>query len=229
MQIMAWRRQIRVPRAGGTNCSGSTPATNYQGNYIAIGMVPVRALGLSNDYAADGYGRYITYAVDTHATGNYQNIPTWTVPSYSMSQGDIAIDDNGVISYTVVALVSHGADGHGAWLPLNAASGTGVRLNTGSTDTDQHIVNAHGILGGTFPANYSGIGAWVTDAAGHFVTFVKKPPTSSFDDLVVYKNPLRNINQLPFSIQNMLIVSPPANGVYFPEESGKYSAKSSLQ
>ena len=54
-----------------TNCTGGAPAANYTDstNNIAIGMVPVRALQLPNDAALDGYGRDITYAVDTNATG----------------------------------------------------------------------------------------------------------------------------------------------------------------
>jgi hypothetical protein len=47
------------------NCGhGGAINANYvdDTNNIAIGMVPVRALGLSNDYALDGYGHDITYA-----------------------------------------------------------------------------------------------------------------------------------------------------------------------
>ena len=94
--------------------------------------------------------------------------------------GQIVIDDNGTVSRSVVALVSHGADGHGAWLPLNAASGTGTRLNTGSTDTDQNMVNAHAASATpTFPSNHSTITSLQTDLAGNSVTFVNKLPTST--------------------------------------------------
>jgi sugar lactone lactonase YvrE len=195
------------------NCSGGTPAANYVDttNHVAIGMVPVRALQLPASAALDAFGRDITYAVDTHATS------CWGTTSLT---GQIAVSDNGSNNYTIAALVSHGADGHGAWLPMTGSSGTALRLNTGSGDNDQHFVNAHGTGSSsspTFPSNYSTITSLVTDAAGITTTFVKKPPTSTFDDLVVYNNPQFNMNKLPVSYSaNMSTptVSPPANGVY---------------
>src|SRR5579871_256412 len=115
---------------GGTtsNCTGGTPAAAYADatNHIAIGMVPVRSLGLASGFALDGYGRDITYAVDTSATGCW---PSATLP------GAITINDNGTTNHAVAMLVSHGADGYGAWLPLAGSSGTAKRLNSGSTNT----------------------------------------------------------------------------------------------
>jgi hypothetical protein len=198
--------------AGTAVCGAGVPFANYVDptNMVAIGMVPVRALGLSNDCALDGYGRYITYAVDTRTTMNVAGYPTWSLTP----PGNILIDDNGVVFNTVVALVSYGADGYGAWIPLNASSGTGVQFNTGSQDLDQWI-NAQSVsTGGNFGGISNVINSRAADEAGNTVTFVKKPPTSTFDDLVVYKNSLWNINQLPLSIQNMVTVSPPPNGVY---------------
>ena len=67
---------VAAANPGSTNnCSGGTPAANYTDstNQIAIGMIPVRALGLSNDYALDEFRRTITYAVDTNATGCWPN------------------------------------------------------------------------------------------------------------------------------------------------------------
>jgi type II secretory pathway pseudopilin PulG len=151
------------------NCSGGTPAANYTDatNHVAIGMVPVRTLALSNEYAVDAYGRAITYAVDTNAT-----VCGW--PSSSLS-GTISVRDNGTTYNTIAALVSHGADGHGAWTPFPGSSGTAVRLNSGSIDADQ-LTNAH------------------VDASFNPITplthFVRKQPTATFDDLLVYQSPL---------------------------------------
>ena len=46
----------------GTNCAGGSPAADFvdSTNHVAIGMVPVRTLGLSNDFALDSFGRDIT-------------------------------------------------------------------------------------------------------------------------------------------------------------------------
>jgi hypothetical protein len=96
--------------------------------------------------------------------------------------GAITVTDNGVTHNAVVALVSHGADGHGAWLPKIGTSGSGVRLNTGSIDTDQ-LTNAH--------VNSSFI------ASAILTNFVKKQPTSTFDDVVIYNTSQWNINHAP--------------------------------
>jgi sugar lactone lactonase YvrE/type II secretory pathway pseudopilin PulG len=192
----------------GTNCSGGSPAANYvdAANNVAIGAVPVRALGLSNDYAVDAYGRDITYAVDTNAT----------VCFLGTLSGKIAVTDNGTVNTSVIALLSHGADGHGAWIPLTGSSGAAVRLNAGSTDTDQHLVNAHGLSGGGFPANYAGITSLVTTAESTTSTFVNKLPTATFDDLIVYKNNLWNINSSPAAASSIFpSVSGPSSGSYF--------------
>jgi len=176
-----------------TNCSGGAPAANYvdAANNIAIGMVPVRTLGLSNDYALDGYGRDITYAVDTNATVCFAG----ALP------GKITVTDNGTASSTVTALVSHGADGHGAWIPLTGSSGSAVRLNAGSTDADQ-FTNAH--VNGSFSPTTI------------LTNFIKKLPTATFDDLLVYKSSLWNINAAPQSTAALLPnVTSPANGSYY--------------
>jgi DNA-binding beta-propeller fold protein YncE len=186
-----------------TNCTGGAPAANFVDatNHTAIGMVPLRALGLSNDYGLDGYGRTITYAADTAATSCFAS---------SSLPGNILVANLWTTNNTTVAVVSHGADGHGAWIPLTGSTGTAVRLNAGSTDTDQ-LVNAH--LNSSFVATAS---SRVTDSGGTSVTFVNKAPTATFDDMVVYQSPLWNINNLPLSTQTTSgpVVAGPANGNY---------------
>lgn len=175
------------------NCTGGTPSANYvdTANNVAVGMMPVRALGLSNDYALDVYGRTLTYAVDTNATSC-----GWVT---SPLTGKITVTDNGSANTSTVALISHGADGHGAWIPLTGATGSAVRLNAGSTDTDQ-LTNAH--VNSSF--------APVTP----LTNFVNKTPTATFDDIVVYKSPLWSMNSLPAAAPQISTVTPPANGTY---------------
>lgn len=191
-----------------TNCTGGSPAANFVDatNHVAIGMVPVRTLGLSNDYALDNFGRDITYGVDTNATGCWASSPL---------TGQVIVTDQGTntgtwsTNYTVAALVSHGPDGHGAWMPLPGSSGTAVRLNAGSTDTDQ-LVNAH--LTSGFVVTASSLNA---SAESTTTTFVRKPPTSTFDDIVVYRNPAWNLNKLPTAGGGYLSMTTyPANGSY---------------
>ena len=174
------------------NCTGGTPAANYvdTANNVAVGMVPVRALGLSNDYALDSYGRDITYAVDTNATVCFSG----SLP------GKITVTDSGTPSSTIASLVSHGPDGHGAWIPLTGSSGTAVRLNAGATDTNE-LLNAH--------VNSSFV------ATTPLTNFVRSPPTATFDDLLVYRSSLWTLNAAPASSAPLLAsVTPPANGTY---------------
>lgn len=188
------------------NCTGGSPAAAFTDstNNVAIGMLPVKTLGLSTDNAFDGFGRDITYAVDTNATG------CWSAQSLN---GKVIVSDTGIIYNLVLALVSHGADGHGAWLPAQGTGGTGTasRLNASSTDIDQ-LVNAH-LTNGAFPT--ATVSSRVTDAAGDIVTFVKRIPTSTFDDLIVYRSQAWNQNLIPVSVKSATIVSSvPANGMY---------------
>ena len=175
------------------NCIGGSPAAAYADttNHIAIGMVPVFTIGLSYDYALDNWGRDITYAVDTNATST--NWTSFTLP------GAITVNDNGVSQSTVAALVSHGQDGYGAWLPLQGASGTAARLNNGSTDTTQ-ADNAQVAHGGGLTANTT------------FVSFVNQGATATFDDSIVYRNNLWNLNALPKLDQAS--ISSPGNNTY---------------
>jgi hypothetical protein len=180
------------------NCTGGAPAAAYADstNHIAIGMVPVKTLGLSYADAVDGYGRDITYAVDTNATA------CWSSGSLT---GAITVNDNGTSYNTVAALVSHGADGYGAWLPLSGSTGTASRFDNGSTDTAQ-ADNAQVAHGGGLTANTT------------FASFVNKTATATFDDNVVYKSNLYTLNTLPTSAQQSTwpTVTPPANSTYSP-------------
>lgn len=182
------------PGAGANNCAGGSPAANFvdSTNHIAIGAVPVKTLGLPADYAVDGFGRMLTYAVDTNATA-----ACW---SSAALKGGIQVTDNGAVNTAVAVLVSHGADGHGAYVPLTGSSGTATRLNAGSTDTDQ-LTNAH--VNSSFVATTT------------LNSFVRKAPTSTFDDIIVYKNPYWSLNQMPQNAQNVATISTPLEGSYY--------------
>lgn len=171
------------------NCIGGSPAAAYADTtkHIAIGMVPIYTIGLSYDYALDGWGRDITYAVDTGATNN------------AAGTAAITINDFGTTQNSVVALVSHGQDGYGAWLPLAGSSGTASRFDNGSTDNSQ-ADNAQVASGG-------GLTPLST-----FTSFVNQNQTSTFDDNVVYRSNLWNINNMPAVLK--ATITPPANGTY---------------
>lgn len=81
--------------------------------HVLIGALPTRALGLSDDFMLDGWGRKFTYVVTANQTDK----------SFSSSRGAIHVQDalaaprsllraDGTALYT---LISHGQDGSGAF------------------------------------------------------------------------------------------------------------------
>lgn len=183
---------------GGTtgNCSGGSPAAIADStNNVAVGVVPFKSLGIPREYAMDAYGRAITYAVDTHMTDS-----CWSSPV----TGGITITDNGVAQHSVMVLVSHGNNGYGAWIPKPGGGSTedlATQLDTGSTDADERT-NAH--KDSSF-ANLSSL-----------ASFVKKMPTATFDDVVVYSSPFFTVQSMPtHAATGMVSFTPPANGFYY--------------
>ena len=189
---------------GAPNANAAYALTTANGD-IAVGMVPVRTLGLPVDAALDGYGRDITYMVDTAATAT-----PWTSTTL---KGSIPIMENAVyvsgttwngnLTNSVFALISHGADGYGAWLPEQ--TGTAGRLNTGSATEIEQADNAQ-----VNEAN-----ATITNNSGAFVNYLfnnvatQRTSTNTFDDIIVYKsNSTPSLNTLPISVaQNVADVT----------------------
>jgi|GEM_PF-1560577 len=164
-------------------CTGGTPAAplgpDAGTGYVVGGMIPTKTLGLPDDYAFDEFGRQFTYVVDKRATKlstclTLQNYPT------NNGTGGVAVESSTggtVLDNTMVAYISHGPDGHGAF-PAQGSTAAG-RINTGSTDTDQ-LTNA-------------GVDSSFTYNTNNFTNVkVKKDKTSTFDDLVYYRSDIKN-------------------------------------
>ena len=144
-------------------CSGGTPAvpaaglytlpsppanTNIAGNtVVAEGAVPVRTLGLPDEFMVDGWGRKFGYAVWTPMTGAGAFIP------YGVAQncGGITMQNGGGSnrsSGAVYALISYGPDGYGGYLK----SGT---VFSATTDNADELTNASHVYNpGTYAATY---------------------------------------------------------------------------
>lgn len=142
-----------------------------------MGAVPVRTLGLGNEFMLDGWNRKITYAVDSALVA--------AAPAFRNAEGGrITIRDGGGASIAPIApcprnpltgavlancgaiytLISHGSDGGRAYL----RNGT-LYTPTGSVavDVDEQENSDYG----SPPAD---------------AIFVQKQPTSTFDDIVVF-------------------------------------------
>jgi prepilin-type N-terminal cleavage/methylation domain-containing protein len=157
-----------------------TPVANFYSSglrYAVIGMVPTKTLHLPDDYAIDGWGRRILYAVDNRLTGSNAfttyPITTTTTPFLTVNASKAGPTRTAVALYV---LVSFGANGHGAW-PQNVSS-TAARITAGSVNIDEQT-NCHCDSTAT--------------ASAFSKVFVQKTPTQnasnildSFDDIVVY-------------------------------------------
>ena len=168
------------------NCTGNTPAAPMgpdagTGKVIA-GTIPTKTLGLPDDYAFDAWGRRFTYEVDKNATSNAS---CYTLKATN-SPGGIAIqtkDAGGTIISTdnvMVAYMSHGPSGYGAW--PSQGSNLANRINPGFADNDKEN-NAGVDLGGSFTYN-------TTNFTNVLVTKDWKP--KQFDDVIFTPDTTKN-------------------------------------
>jgi type II secretory pathway pseudopilin PulG len=175
-----------VEGANPGTCTGGTPAANFQttgapadnGAYFGLveGAVPVTTLGLPNDFMYDGWGNHISYAVRMNMTS--LNAFALTLPPSVC--GTITVNDvNGVARTTgaIYALISHGANGHGAY------SRNGKVVSAGSVNANE-LTNCHCTSSGS-------LGTFGVSGA---MTYVQADPSvdpssslDSFDDIVMYK------------------------------------------
>lgn len=144
-------------------------------NSTVAGTVPTRDLGLPDEYALDGYGRRIMYAVDTRATSasRCQDMQKLAHP------GDVRIKDTStdtaLADKTMWALMSYGKDGHGAF-PANG-SDLDKRFDTGAKDPATGLTDPD-TASNAFAASGS------MDTSTFTGTLIKKEKTTGFDDVV---------------------------------------------
>jgi hypothetical protein len=133
-----------------------------------IGAVPVYSLGLDESYMNDGWGRRFTYQVADSICGTF----ACDAASYKNGTGNIKIVTSTATGSTITknaayVMVSHGANGSGAYLP------SGQRIADGIGDELQNSTS------------YTTYGK----------LYVMANPSSRFDDIIVFstKNSLESI------------------------------------
>lgn len=167
----------------GTQITMSAPSNTTSSGMIITwqfveGMAPTKTLGLPDDYAFDGRGRRIMYAVDVGLT-KYNAFAA--VPAADTSTRMTIKDASGNAKTTRAAyvLLSYGPNGHGAY-PRNGDGWT--QISSGSVNADEWTNCSCDSGGYTNNSRFTG-------------TFVQKAPTQGpamtdhtddFDDVVVY-------------------------------------------
>ncbi len=113
------------------SCAGSNYGTTGE---VVEGGVPTQALNIPDDFAFDGWGRKIGYAVDSRAT----NIEAFNAIAIPESCGISVNDASGSArtSSAIYALISYGSNGHGGYLA------NGMRMATQSLD-QATLANCH--------------------------------------------------------------------------------------
>jgi hypothetical protein len=159
-----------------------TPAANFKSTSGAEeGGVPTRALKLSDDYMYDGWGRRFRYAVDPTVTKSAALPATQSCTSpVTPDASAITVNDATGATRTTAgayALISHGANGHGAY------TSNGVTLNAGGTSANE-LTNCHctstGAYSGTYTPTYvEKVPQYDSGQAGNALYF--------FDDIVTFK------------------------------------------
>lgn len=102
-------------------CTGAQDNKTGTPAGVSFGAVPVRSLGLPEEYAFDGYGRLISYHVSlpTISNGTVSGITVQNAATTPVVETTTA----------AYALISHGKNGHGAYLR------GGARTSSGSINT----------------------------------------------------------------------------------------------
>lgn len=115
-------------------------------NRISRGIVPWVALNIPEEASIDGYGRRFSYQVRRTQT----NLTAATITSMS---GNVTVLDTGggnVLNTNepaVIAVISHGNNGWGAYLPI---TGTRITANGGDPDEDENTDNDLELVDRTF-------------------------------------------------------------------------------
>ena len=127
---------------GATYTVPSGTHTAPVGTTVVEGTVPVKTLGLPDEFQFDGWGRKFSYAVWTPLTAKATSTSSpagFINYGISPSCGAITVENAGHgyrSTAAAYALVSYGPDGHGGYLK------GGSRYNAGVTNVDE-VANAH--------------------------------------------------------------------------------------
>jgi prepilin-type N-terminal cleavage/methylation domain-containing protein len=134
-------------------------------NKLAYGQVPTKTLNLSDEYAFDGWGNKISYAVQddfaSTTTDNFEKTHYDTAQIIIKSDG---VSGENVTTDAIYVLISHGENGYGAY----NSSGSQIPISGSGAGYNAELTNI--ISAGTFDD-----------------TFVQDLYNTDFDDIVRHK------------------------------------------
>ncbi|MFM7621083.1 MAG: type II secretion system protein [Alphaproteobacteria bacterium] len=128
------------------NCSGSGVYQSNSSSNIVYGMVPFKALGLSEQIAIDGYKSKIAYVVDKRFTvasevqANFANVTFSTAPSTNtiIIRDKLISSDKTLTNDAILVLITYGANKFSAFDPDNSTQNT---RSTDISELDNDITN----------------------------------------------------------------------------------------
>ena len=152
--------------------------TGVTSSYMVAGAVPVRALGLPDEYALDGFGRRMMYIVDRQSTDatTCRDRQSQGLPGLVRIRS--ASTDTAAKDYVMAALISYGKDGHGAFPAAGSTVANRVNSYTNDANSQMNAFN-------------TGVGATLTTS---FTTgaVVQREASSTFDDIVYYDESVKD-------------------------------------
>ncbi|MGE0754273.1 MAG: type II secretion system protein [Alphaproteobacteria bacterium] len=160
----------------GYTCNGGTPAANYVTgtNTVYGGGLPVKELGLPLEYAFDAWNNRFLYAVDATMVYSVSPLP-FIANAPASGPGDIVILDreiNTITNDAIYVVVSHGPNGHGAWINSGAS-----RKNNNSANVAEQT-NCH--------CNSSAVATAFTSSFYFMPPYASTTALNQYDDLTIY-------------------------------------------
>jgi prepilin-type N-terminal cleavage/methylation domain-containing protein len=190
-------------------------SANLSSDTLYQGAVPIMSLGLSDSHMLDGWGNKLSYAVqrtfinnnftntscissgsnalDNHSSNQYFCFKGQASGAKNTATNDIEIRDqnsNLITNNAVYVLISHGANGYGAFLD-NADKNLDGSGDGPNTNQNSFPPNANDAEQENLPCNPSTNVCSLTSLNG---VYIIKPQAQDFDDIVKFK------------IRNMLLV-----------------------
>lgn len=163
------------------SCAGNAIDGVYQSNSnsnLVYGMVPIKDLGLSNEFAEDGFGNRFSYIVDKNFT-DVSVFPYSVAATFGVATSNDIITvreaSSNVVRDTtldaILVIISHGSNQNGGFLPESTTANNSA--------SDSYELENH-------PTSYNN-SSYPRTASFDNIFYSKYAASDVFDDVVFYK------------------------------------------